>query len=168
MRNHSLEVYNKSLFAEMFPLPGLGSLECRQYILCVVSRRLHYARVVWVVNQYACFGRLQGNVEHLRKATGFLLNSGLTKDLGLHWQNASKVMLFSWQNDPEHLSLDCYSKPRIHKAFFVRLWSKQTGSTEIGIQVSQSISKLFKQFLGKCWSAIKSALWRSFTVLNTT
>lgn len=70
MRNHSLEVFNKSLFAEMFPLPGLGSVECCQYILCVVNWRLHYARVVWVVNQYACFGKLQGNVEHLRKATG--------------------------------------------------------------------------------------------------
>lgn len=56
----------------MFPLPGLGSVDCCQYILCVVNRRLHYARVVWVVNQYACFGKLQGNVEHLRKATGLL------------------------------------------------------------------------------------------------
>lgn len=54
----------------MFPLPGLGSVDCCQYILCVVNRRLHYARVVWVVNQYVCFGKLQGNVEHLRKATG--------------------------------------------------------------------------------------------------
>lgn len=72
MRNHSLEAFNESLFAEMFPLPGLGSVERCQHILCVVNWRLHYARVVWVVNQYAYFGRLQGNVEHLRKATGLL------------------------------------------------------------------------------------------------
>lgn len=95
------------------------------------------------------------------------MNSGLTKDLGLHWQNASKVMLFSWQNGQEHLSLGRYSKPRIHKAFFVLLWSKQTGSTEIGIQVNQRVSKLFKQLFGKCWSVIKSALWRISVVLST-
>lgn len=60
-------------------LPGLGSMDCCQCILCVVNRRLHYARVVWVVNQYACFGRLQGNVEHLRKATGLLSTVGSQK-----------------------------------------------------------------------------------------
>lgn len=64
-------------------LPGLGSMDCCQYILCVVNRRLHYARVVWVVNQYACFGRLQGNVEHLRKAAGLLLTVGSQKRPGL-------------------------------------------------------------------------------------
>lgn len=78
-RNHSLDVSNKSVFAEMFPLPGLDSVDCCQYILCVVNRRLHYARVVWVVNQYAWFGRLQGNVEHLRKATGLLWTVGSQK-----------------------------------------------------------------------------------------
>lgn len=63
----------------MFPLPGLGSVDRCQNILCVVNRRLHYARVVWVVNQYACFGRLQGNVEHLKKATGLLSTVGPQK-----------------------------------------------------------------------------------------
>lgn len=50
-----------------------------QDILCVVNRRLHYAGAVWVVNQCACFGRLQGNVEHLRKAAGLLSTAGSQK-----------------------------------------------------------------------------------------
>lgn len=41
-------------------LPGLYSMDCCQNILYAVNRRLHYAQVVWVVNQCACFGRLQG------------------------------------------------------------------------------------------------------------
>lgn len=63
----------------MFPLPGLGSVDGCQYILCVVNRRLHYAGVVWVVNQCACFGKLQGNVEHLRKAAGLHRTVGSQK-----------------------------------------------------------------------------------------
>lgn len=106
-RNHSLDVFNKSLFAEMFPLPGLGSVDCCQYILCVVNRRLHYARVVWVVNQYACFGKLQGNVEHLRKATGLHRTVGSQKIMawirkmfnGVHlaeWPRALVFVLLLW------------------------------------------------------------------------
>lgn len=78
-------------------LPGLGSVDCCQYILCVVNRRLHYARVVWVVNQYACFGRLQGNAEHLRKAAGLLLTEGSQKRPGL-------VLAEHFQRDGAHLA----------------------------------------------------------------
>lgn len=95
-RNHSLGVFNKSLFAEMFPLPGLGSMDSCHHILCVVNRRLHYARAVWVVNQYAGFGELQGNAEHLRKS-----HRAAHKGVGI----ASRVMVSVWQRDPEHLSV---------------------------------------------------------------
>lgn len=53
-------------------LPALAPADSCQDILCVVNRRLHYAGAVGVVNQRACFGRLQGNVEHLSKAAGLL------------------------------------------------------------------------------------------------
>lgn len=72
-------------------LPGLAPVDGCQDILCVVNRRLHYAGAVWVVNQRACFGRLQGNVEHLRKAAG-LLSTGLTKGGVLDWSKPSRVM----------------------------------------------------------------------------
>lgn len=53
-------------------VPGFAPVDSRQDILCVVNGRLHYAGAVGAVNQHACFGRLQGNVEHLRKAAGLL------------------------------------------------------------------------------------------------
>lgn len=68
----SIKHFQQEPVCRNVPLPGLAPVDGCQDILCVVNRRLHYAGAVWVVNQCACFGRLQGNVEHLRKAAGLL------------------------------------------------------------------------------------------------
>lgn len=68
----SIKHFQQEPVCRNVPLPGLAPVDACQDILCVVNRRLHYAGAVWVVNQCACFGRLQGNVEHLRKAAGLL------------------------------------------------------------------------------------------------
>lgn len=78
-RNPPLGIFNKSLCARTVSVPGLAPADSCQDILCVVNRRLHYAGAVGAVNQRACFGRLQGNVEHLRKAAGLLSAAGPLK-----------------------------------------------------------------------------------------
>lgn len=70
-RNPPLGIFNKSVCRDV-SLPGLAPADSCQDILCVGNRRLHDAGAVGAVNQRACFGRLQGNVEHLRKAAGLL------------------------------------------------------------------------------------------------
>lgn len=100
-------------------LPGSAPVDGCQDILCVVNRRLHYAGAVWVVNQCACLGRLQGNVEHLRKAAGLL---------------PTKVGSWIGQGPAEsrvqHLSLFNYCQMRIHRDFFcLFLWSNRMGRT---------------------------------------
>lgn len=88
------------------------------------------------------------------------LNSGLTKDRGLCSQNTSRVMVFIWQSDPEHLSLCSYCKMRIQKAFSAFLWSNRTGSTPRNRQQSEPKNhKTIQIFPWPCCCVIKATLW---------
>lgn len=121
-------------------LPGLAPADGCQDILRVVNRRLHYAGAVGAVNQRACFGRLQGNVEHLSKAAGLLS----TKDGLRDPPDAPGAMLLLWLSGPEHLSLFNYCKMRPFFWFFSVYFCGQTGWAalpEIGNKVSQRITK---------------------------
>ena len=130
----------------MFPLPGLGSMDGCQYILCVVNRRLHYAWVVWVVNQYACFGELQGNVEHLRKATGPLWTPGSQKAGACFFAKR-----FQSHGVPLAKGLGALVfhalivKGGGYTRHFLFLWlTLKEGIPEIGSEASQRITNLFK------------------------
>lgn len=131
-------------------LAGLGSVARCQCILCVGNRRLHYAQVVWVVNQQACFGSLRGNVEHLRKAAG--LHS--TVDPQKTRSSIGEALPERWWSFGTVRQSTCLCAVIVRRGYtrpFSVYFCGQTGWAavpEAGNIMSQGNTKLFKCFAG--------------------